>query len=266
MAIVPYSKQNEFDLVHTGQDCRGWAAVDQAGNPLGRISEMLIDTDRGMIDSVIIDNHTRVPAPDIALREGRVVVRGVVHNEQYEQTRQAASAARSQNAVGASEANVNQTYETMRREPTFVPGVTREANEAEISLPVIEEELRLGKRTIEAGGARVHTNLRETPIEQSVALREEQVRVERTPVNRPATAADFQTFQEGTIEITEMAEVPVVGKEARVVEEVRIGKEIVEREETVQTTLHKTEVEVERFDGDAVNDDATRVRTARSRD
>src|SRR4028119_811559 len=87
MAIVAYSKQNEFDLVHTGQDCRGWAVTDQAGNNLGKVTELLLNTDTEMVDSIIVENGTRIPARDIALQNNSVVVRGVLHNEQYEQTR-----------------------------------------------------------------------------------------------------------------------------------------------------------------------------------
>ncbi len=52
-------------------------------------------------------------------------------------------------------------------------------------------------------------------------------------------------FKEGEIEIVEHAEVPVVNKEARVVEEVQIDKEIGEREEIVREKLRKTQVDVE---------------------
>ena len=42
--------------------------------------------------------------------------------------------------------------------------------------------------------------------------------VERHPVNRPATEQDVRGLKEGTIEVRETAEEPVVTKQARVVE------------------------------------------------
>ncbi len=48
-------------------------------------------------------------------------------------------------------------------------------------------------------------------------------------MNRPAIEADFDAFKEGTIVLTETAEEAVISKKARVVEEVVIGKEIIER-------------------------------------
>ena len=50
--------------------------------------------------------------------------------------------------------------------------------------------------------------------------------------------------------MTEHAEVAVVAKEARVVEEVVIGKETNERVETITDTVRRTEVEGEEIDGD----------------
>jgi uncharacterized protein (TIGR02271 family) len=82
-----------------------------------------------------------------------------------------------------------------------------------------------------------------------VRLREEHVVVNRTPVDRPATEADFQAFKEGEIEVTESAERAVVGKEAHVVEEVSLGKEVSEREQVIHDTVRKTEVDVEQIPG-----------------
>lgn len=113
------------------------------------------------------------------------------------------------------------------------------------SIPVIEEELHVGKREVQTGGMRVRSRIIERPVEESLRLREERVRVERTPVNRPASESDLSTFREGEIEVRERAEVPVVNKEARVVEEINVRKDVEEREERVRDTVRKTDVEVE---------------------
>ncbi len=110
---------------------------------------------------------------------------------------------------------------------------------------VIEENLQVGKRMVETGGARLRSRIVERPVEESVRLRHERVTVQRNPVDRPATEADFTNFKEGQIELVEHAEVPVVAKEARVVEEVSLGKEVEERTETIRDTVRNTEVEVE---------------------
>jgi len=118
----------------------------------------------------------------------------------------------------------------------------------ERTIPVVEERLNVDKREVEGGGARVRSRIVEKPVEANVRLREEHVVVNRHPVDREVTAADRQNFQPGEMEITEHSEVPVIGKQARVVEEVEIGKNVSERNETVRDTVRKTKVDVDEFD------------------
>jgi uncharacterized protein (TIGR02271 family) len=125
----------------------------------------------------------------------------------------------------------------------------REAG-GEARLPVVEEELRVGKQAVETGGARVTSRVEETPVEEQVPLREERVEVERRPADRPVSEADLAALQEGTVEVRERREEPVVEKEARVTGEVGIRKEAEERTERVQDTVRRTDVDIER-DADA---------------
>lgn len=115
------------------------------------------------------------------------------------------------------------------------------------SIPIIEENLHVGKREVETGGVRVRSRIIERPVEEHLRLREEHVDVERRPVNRPATEADMNSFKEGDISLTEHAEVPMVDKEARVVEEVRIRKDVEEHVEDIHETVRKTDVEVDKL-------------------
>ncbi len=124
---------------------------------------------------------------------------------------------------------------------------TASATQGQTSLPVIEEELKVGKRSVLKGGVRIYQHVTERPVEESVRLTEEHVNVTRTPVNEPATEADLAAFKEGTLEVRETAEEAVVEKTARIVEEVNISKDVTERTETVSDTLRRTDVEVEKM-------------------
>jgi uncharacterized protein (TIGR02271 family) len=121
------------------------------------------------------------------------------------------------------------------------------AIESEASIPLAQEELQVGKRAVQRGALRVHTYVTERPVEESVTLRDEQAFVDRRPVNRAADASEA-AFQERTIEVQEVGEEAVVGKRARVVEEVTVGKQQSAHTETVRGTVRKTEVAVERDD------------------
>jgi len=123
---------------------------------------------------------------------------------------------------------------------------TGQTMSGQTSIPVVEEQVKVGKREVERGGVRIFKRVTETPVEEDVTLREERVVVERVPVNKPASAADLGAFKEGTAEFRERGEEAVVGKTARVVEEVRVGKEVGQRTERIKEKVRKTGVEVER--------------------
>ncbi len=140
----------------------------------------------------------------------------------------------------------------------------RDVTDREV-IPVVEENLEVGKRAVERGGARIRSRVIEKPVEANVRLREEHVVVNRRPVNRAVTESDVNNLQEGEIELTERAEVPVVNKQARVVEEIEVGKTVEERDETVRDTVRRTDVDVQEIDNDVTDDDLhTGTRSARN--
>jgi uncharacterized protein (TIGR02271 family) len=114
-------------------------------------------------------------------------------------------------------------------------------------MPVVQEELKVGKRTVETGGIRVMQRVTETPVKEMVRLREERAVVERRPADRPATEADLARQEGAAVEVRAMSEEAVVSKSARVVEEVVVGKQVEERTETVSDTVRRTDVDVEQL-------------------
>lgn len=131
------------------------------------------------------------------------------------------------------------------RDVSSTGDVSRTGNEREASIPRVEESLEVGKREVETGGVRVRSRIVERPVEEHVRLRQEHVHVERNPVNRPIGDGDLDRLQDQTIELTERSEVPVVNKEARVTEEIRISKDVDTRDETIRDTVRNTEVDIE---------------------
>lgn len=116
------------------------------------------------------------------------------------------------------------------------------------TVPVVEEHVDVNKRDVVRGGTRIHIHPVSETFEQDVRLREERADVQRRKVDRPASAEEQrQAFQDETIEVVEHGEEPVVHKEARVVEEVHVGKHETERTEHVREQVRHTEVEIERL-------------------
>ncbi len=119
-------------------------------------------------------------------------------------------------------------------------------------IPIIEEDITISKREVEGGGVRVQTRMEERPVSEQVTLREEEVHVERRPVNQRIDPSEIDGLvQEGTFELRERDEEAVVSKEARIVEEVVINKQAQERTETIQDTVRRTDVDVEELSGQA---------------
>jgi len=113
---------------------------------------------------------------------------------------------------------------------------TQRAGQAQGSqvVPVVEEQLKVGKRAVGSAGIRIHNRVTEKPVAEQVRLREEQVRVERRPVDRPLSDAD-KAFRGESISV------PVTREEAVV-----IKKDVQERSETVRDKVRRSDVEVER--------------------
>lgn len=122
---------------------------------------------------------------------------------------------------------------------------TEAVNAAGTAIPVVEEDLAVGKRTLQRGGIRVYSRVVEEPVEEKVRLRDEHAFVNRVAADRAATGAELAKGGEQVIEVQEFAEEPVIEKRARVVEEIEVGKNVSERVETVRDTVRHTEVDVE---------------------
>jgi uncharacterized protein (TIGR02271 family) len=120
----------------------------------------------------------------------------------------------------------------------------REVGEGKQVLPLSEEQLDVGKRTVDRGTTRVRRYVVETPVEENVTLRGERVTVERRQPIETTAAPGTGAFEERVVEVRETAEEPVVAKTARVTEEVVVGREATERTETVRDTVRREEVEV----------------------
>jgi uncharacterized protein (TIGR02271 family) len=141
--------------------------------------------------------------------------------------------------VGTTAATTDTFIETDRL------AATRVAEDEEIRIPVMEEELTATVRGQEAGAVRIEKDVVAEERTLEVPVTEERVRVERRVVDRPATAADANAFEETVIEVPLRSETVDVQKQARVGEEVIVGKEAVQRTERVSDTVRREEVYVD---------------------
>jgi uncharacterized protein (TIGR02271 family) len=247
----------------------GRSPSDQSGGGIGGFFRRVFGTD--------VDNYDHGTYSEVIRRGGAIVA---VTTDEARQDR----AAEILNNSGA--VDVDRRVESWRQrgytgydasaQPYTEDEIARERQyytkeTGERTIPVVQEELRVGKRAVQRGGVRVYNRVREELVEQQVNLREEHVTVDRRKTDRPATEADLRPHDE-VIEVTETAEEPVVDKRTRVVEEVVVGKKAKNRTETVRDTVRHSDVDVERlgadyttdYDDDFRNDFKTRFGSVRS--
>jgi uncharacterized protein (TIGR02271 family) len=113
------------------------------------------------------------------------------------------------------------------------------------TIPIVREELKVGKREVETGALRANVHIVERPVTNDVNLREEHIVIERRAVDRPLRG-DENVFRNDQIEMHEYAEQPIIAKEARIVEEVVIHKTVREHVERIADKIRNTELEFER--------------------
>lgn len=206
------------------------------------------------------DNDEADRYSHVAHRSSAIVT---VHARTEDEAEKAADLLDDCGAVDVDERAAQYGY-TSGRSAAETSGRENISNERGTTIPRIEENLEVGKRTVERGGVRVRSRIVERPVEEHVRLREENVHVEREAVNRPVSGEDLANMRDGEIELTERAEVPVVNKQARVVEEVRVTKDVNERDETIRDTVRKTDVDVDKLNRGENREDRGRTDNPRS--
>jgi uncharacterized protein (TIGR02271 family) len=134
----------------------------------------------------------------------------------------------------------------------YSPGTNTRVSTPEIArgggaavVPLGEERLNVGTRTVLGETTRLRRRVVETPVEQDVTLRDERVVLERRPSRGPAPAREGQVLTETVVEMSDSRQVPQVWKSVHVAEEVVLKREVTERKERVRETLRRDVLEVE---------------------
>jgi stress response protein YsnF len=141
------------------------------------------------------------------------------------------------------------TFEVLTPEALLERSGNQQQGKQTEKAQVIEEELEVGKAAT-SSGKRLKTEVSEREVQETVALKEETVDVERSRVERTLKPEEAdKAFGERTVEVTATTEKPVVSKQAHVVEEVALTKRSGQREQTVSGTVRRQDVTVEEIDG-----------------
>ena len=118
--------------------------------------------------------------------------------------------------------------------------------EQEKVVPVVQEELKVGKRDANGGGVRVRSLGCHRDAGVRADLAAQRAHHGRAPPGELAPRPPTGELQGLHLDVRDLSEQVVVGKKARVVEEVVVGKEVTEHTEEVSDTVRRTDVEIER--------------------
>src|SRR2546423_93370 len=125
-----------------------------------------------------------------------------------------------------------------------------------------EEQLKVGKREVESGGVRLRKVVRTETVNQPVELKREDIVVERVSGTQAALKpqAGCEDFQQQDIYIPLRREEPVIQRESRVREEVRVSKKAETERQNISQQVRKEDVEIQRS-GPMPSGGKARVRT-----
>ena len=233
-------------------DIRGWPVLDDNGNRLGTVMELLADADSGYVSEIVLADGQRFLAHDLEigdkvlhLQRARVAATPIAAA--------ATTAARPAVATKLAEPTAPPKLEIVPKAPAVTkpaiveppaPQAVRTIGD-DVVVQLIDEELDVGKRRFGAGGVHLETHLVTEPISDSVRLHEEHVTVKRNKVDRALDASEAtRLFQDDTFEVRTKAELPVVCKSAHVIEEIVIKKNALDRVETVRDTVRHMDAEI----------------------
>lgn len=117
----------------------------------------------------------------------------------------------------------------------------------ETVVPVVVEELLVGKRTVETGKVRIHKTVREHAETVDEPLMREEVNIERVPVNQFVDQPVEVRHDGDTMIVPVLEEVLVVEKRLMLKEELHITRRRTEHHEPQQVTVRREEVNIERL-------------------
>jgi uncharacterized protein (TIGR02271 family) len=234
-----------FHVAEGEPDIRGWAVKDRLGTKVGEVDSLLVDTEHDHEDS-----RGYLPIRYLGLKtenQVKLVPIGLIDIDESKRTavfREAGiqDASRfpiyDESGMGTKGAA---TFTSIFKEPTIDYGRAEFQHGSEC-LTLIEERLKVGKRSAQVGEVIARKRVEEVPVEENITLRKEHVEIERRPVNKPLTEGKFGEGEK-EIRMSIMAEEAVVEKVPYVKEEVILHKEIETENKVIRDKVREEELE-----------------------
>lgn len=150
-----------------------------------------------------------------------------------------------QNAYREPIQNSNQTNSVQQN----LSAIDARSNErGEIVVPLVAEEIQIGKKTVETGGVRVHKTVREDVQRIDEPIIREHLDVERVEINQFVEAAPAIRYEGDVMIVPVLEEVVVTQKRLLLREEIRLTKRREEIANVQEITLRREEISLEKIE------------------
>jgi uncharacterized protein (TIGR02271 family) len=242
------SELGDYRVSEEDPDPRGWSVVGRDGTAIGRVEDLIVDTDAMKVRYLDVavtgaaaagGSRARIPASRVDLEpQQRTVITDLSQAEL--------------SAFIGTERSAADTRTYAQGTSTSAADMRTDASDAE-RITRAEEELRVGTRQVQAGevvvGKHVETERVTTPVQRRV----EHVRIERRPVNDATGSAELR---EGEIRVPVMEEEVIVEKRPVVKEEIVVSREVATETEQVEADVRRERVDIS-GDEELVDRDST---------
>lgn len=256
--LMPLNRLDDFKVADGYQDVRGWSVVGHDGEKIGKVDDLLVDTnarqvrylgvdlDRGLLSGRSHSGNVLIPIENVQLdRKDKVHLTSIGRNEIFSlPTYEAGS-------FGRAQAGTAGTTGRMDRMDTDRMDTDREAR-----LTLSEEELAVGKRQVASGEVEIEKRVETQHVRESVPVMHEEVTVERRPVTGMSGTAP--TIGADEIRVPISHEEVIVEKRVMPKEELVIKKHQVQGEQVVEEDIRRERAEVHRTGDAAVRDESLR--------
>jgi uncharacterized protein (TIGR02271 family) len=233
--------EGDLEVAPNEPDIRGWTVCMSDGTELGEVEDLIVDSDAMKVRFIELDGEATdgtdepiyipIDRADLDRAENRVIVRG-----------DRAASIRSFVAPGfGQQFGARRASETSTTSEMSTERGAEHTGEAQ-RLTRAEEEVRIGKRAVQAGEVRVGKHVETDHRREDVTVAREEVHVERRPVSGQQAGEIRASESEIRVPITE--EEVVVEKRPVVKEELVISKEHVQETRPVDVEVRKEEFDI----------------------
>jgi len=235
----------------------GYDVVDQQDNKIGTLECLWSDHNGnpafvGVKTGWLLGKTHVVPANSVHVSDDRRVIR-LPYDEQkvkdapsYDADCQMTTEKETEiyNYYGVSASGISQQTQSQQRSGATTTGTAKHTPE-QATIQLSEEQVKIGKREVEAGGVRLRKVVRTETVNQPVELKREEIIIERVPASEAHTGRQ-QSFNEQEVYIPLRREEAVIEKQSRLREEVRARKSATTDRQNVSAEVRKEDVEIEK--------------------